>query len=107
MAQQTVQLLAIFGVLLSFGVAELIQGRFFAPEATREDNRLDIAVTLLFPLISASVLAASTGLCTWLMPEQRQALAAWPVWQMLRAPKVAVRRTACRGVRGAPHWQRR
>ena len=83
MAQQTVQLLAIFGVLLSFGVAELIQGRFFAPEATREDNRLDVAVTLLFPLISASVLAASTALCTWLMPEQRQALAAWPVWQML------------------------
>ena len=83
MEQQTVQLLAILGVLFSFGVVELVQGRFFAPEATREDNRLDIAVTLLFPLISGGVLAASTALCAWLLPEQRGALAHWPVWQML------------------------
>ena len=33
-----------------------------APEATREDNRLDIAVTLLFPLISGGVLAADADL---------------------------------------------
>ena len=83
MEQQTLQLLAILGVLFSFGVVELVQGRFFAPEATREDNRLDIAVTLLFPLISGGVLAASTALCAWLLPEQRGALAHWPVWQML------------------------
>ena len=83
MEQQTVQLVAILGVLSSFGMAELVQGRFFAPEATREDNRLDIAVTLLFPLISGGVLVASTALCAWLMPEQRGALAHWPVWQML------------------------
>lgn len=83
MEQQTVQLLAIVGVLLSFAVAELVQGRFFAPEATREDNRLDIAVTLLFPLISGGVLAASTALCAWLLPGQHDALAHWPVWQML------------------------
>ena len=83
MEQQTVQLVAILGVLFSFGVVELVQGRFFAPEATREDNRLDIAVTLLFPLISGGVLATSTALCAWLLPEQRGALAHWPVWQML------------------------
>ena len=46
MQEQTVQILCILGVFLSFAVAELIQGRFFAPEATREDNRLDVAVTV-------------------------------------------------------------
>jgi sterol desaturase/sphingolipid hydroxylase (fatty acid hydroxylase superfamily) len=80
---QTIQLLVILAVLFSFALAELFQGRFFAPEATREDNRLDIAVTLLFPFISGGVFAACTALCAWLMPEQRDALAHWPVWQML------------------------
>ena len=83
MQEQTVQILAILAVLVSFALAEIIQGRFFAPEATREDNRLDIAVTLLFPLISLSVLTASTALCAWWMPEQRGALADWPVWKMV------------------------
>lgn len=83
MQMQTVQVLAILGVLVGFALAEIRQRRFFAAEATREDNRLDVAVTLLFPLISLAVLAASTALCTWLMPEQRGALAHWPVWKML------------------------
>ena len=83
MQEQTVQILAILGVLVSFALAEIFQGRFFAAEATREDNRLDVAVTLLFPLISLAVLTASTTLCSWLMPDQRSALADWPVWKML------------------------
>lgn len=83
MQPQTVQALAIVAVLCAFGLAELAQRRFFPREATREDNRLDIAVTLLFPLISGAVLAASTALCAWLIPAQRDALAHWPVWQML------------------------
>ena len=49
METQTVQMLAVVSVLLAFGLAEWVQGRFFAPEATREDNRLDVVVTLLFP----------------------------------------------------------
>ena len=80
---QTLQLLAILAILVSFALAELVQGRFFAPEATREDNRLDIAVTLLFPLISGGVLATSGALCAWLMPDQRNALAHWSWWQMV------------------------
>ena len=83
MQTQTVQLLAVFSVLGTFAVAELLQRRFFAPEATREDNRLDIAVTLLFPLIAGFVVAAANALCVWLIPGQRDALAAWPVWQMV------------------------
>lgn len=83
MQTQTVQALAIVAVLCAFGLAELAQRRFFPGEATREDNRLDIAVTLLFPLISGAVLAASSALCAWLLPAQRDALAHWPVWQML------------------------
>jgi len=89
MQEQTVQILAILGVLLSFALAEIIQGRFFSPEATREDNRLDIAVTLLFPLISLAVLSASTALCTWWMPDQRGALVDWPVWKMVLVLLVA------------------
>jgi sterol desaturase/sphingolipid hydroxylase (fatty acid hydroxylase superfamily) len=80
---QTLQLLAILAIMASFATAELIQGRFFAREATREDNRLDIAVTLLFPLISAAVLTTSGALSAWLMPDQRNALAHWAWWQMV------------------------
>ena len=83
MQEQTVQFAAAVSVLVAFASAELIQGKFFAPEATREDNRLDIAVTLLFPAISFAVLTAATALCEWLMPGQRNALAHWAWWQML------------------------
>jgi sterol desaturase/sphingolipid hydroxylase (fatty acid hydroxylase superfamily) len=89
MQEQTVQILCILGVFLSFALAELIKGRFFAPEATREDNRLDVAVTLLFPLISLAVLSASTALCAWLMPDQRGALSQWPAWKMVLVLLVA------------------
>lgn len=83
MQEQTVQILAILLVMLSFAVAELVQGRFFAKQANHEDNRLDLAVTLLFPVISVGVLSASNALCEWLMPSQRGAWADWPVWLML------------------------
>ena len=83
MQEQTVQFAAAVSVLVAFASAELIQGKFFAPEATREDNRLDVAVTLLFPAISFAVLTAATALCEWLMPGQRNALAHWAWWQML------------------------
>ncbi len=83
MQEQTVQMIAAVSVLGLFALAEIIQGRFFAPQATREDNRLDIAVTLLFPVIAATVLGAATALCEWLIPGQRNALAHWAWWQML------------------------
>lgn len=79
MQPQTVQMIAIVGVLTTFALAELVRGRFFAREATRQDNRLDIAVRLLFPLISATVLAAAGALRETLMPAQRNALVPWPV----------------------------
>ena len=89
METQTVQMLAVVSVLLAFGLAEWVQGRFFATEATREDNRLDVVVTLLFPLISGAVLAASGALCAAFMPEQRNAWAGWSVWAMLAVLLVA------------------
>ena len=89
MQAQSVQILAILAVLGAFATAEIVQGRFFPRQANREDNRLDIAVTLLFPLISGSVLAAATALCAWLMPTQRDLLARWPWWQMLAVLLVA------------------
>jgi sterol desaturase/sphingolipid hydroxylase (fatty acid hydroxylase superfamily) len=86
---QVVQLIAAVSVLLAFALAEIAQGKFFAPEATREDNRLDIAVTLLFPVIGGSVLAAAGGLCATFLPSYRDALAHWPVWAMLGVLLVA------------------
>jgi sterol desaturase/sphingolipid hydroxylase (fatty acid hydroxylase superfamily) len=89
MQAQTFQLLVLLMVLSAFAWAEMVQGRFFAKEATREDNRLDIAVTLLFPLITGAVMAASTALCQWLMPLQKNALADWAWWQMVLVLLVA------------------
>lgn len=89
MQPQTVQMLAVLAVLLAFALAEWRQGRFFAPEATREDNRLDIAVTLTFPLIGTAVLAAAGALCAAFMPQHRDALAHWPVWAMVAVLLVA------------------
>jgi len=83
MQAQTVQLIAVAGVLTTFALVELAQGRFFAREATRQDNRLDIAVTLMFPLIGGTVLAVAGALCALLLPAQRDALAHWPWWGML------------------------
>ena len=80
---QTLQLLAAGSVLGLFALAELASRRFFPPEATREDDRLDAVVTLSFPLISASVLAASGALSAWALPEQRGAWAQWAWWQMV------------------------
>jgi sterol desaturase/sphingolipid hydroxylase (fatty acid hydroxylase superfamily) len=85
MQPQTAQALGIATVLAAFTLAELLQRRFFPREATREDNRLDLAVTLLFPILSLAVLAASTALCAWLLPDHRGAWAEWPWWQMLIA----------------------
>lgn len=89
MHPQTVQMLAVFAVLLGFALAEWRQGRFFAPEATREDNRLDIAVTLIFPLIGGAVLATAGALCAAFMPQHRDALVHWPVWAMVAVLLVA------------------
>ena len=86
---QIVQALAVAAVLTVFALAEIAQGRFFAREANAQDNRLDIAVTLMFPVISLGVLAVTNLLCEWLAPQQRAALAPWPWWQMLAVLLVA------------------
>jgi sterol desaturase/sphingolipid hydroxylase (fatty acid hydroxylase superfamily) len=83
LAPQTVQLLAIGSVLIGFALAEMATWHFFPSQATREDNRLDLVVTLSFPLISDGVLAASGALCAWAVPELRGAWGHWPWWQML------------------------
>ncbi len=83
MQPSAVLCLVIVIVFGGFALAEGLKGRFFAAEATREDNRLDIAVTALFPLISIAVLGASTALCSWAMPTQQGALAHWHGLAML------------------------
>ena len=80
---QVVQLIAVTSLFGAFSAAELAIGRFFAPAASAEDNRLDTAVTLLFPVVSGLVFAAANALCALLMPQLRDAWAAWPWWSMV------------------------
>ncbi len=80
---QTLQLLSVVTIFVAFAIGELLIDKFFAPEATREDNRLDLAVTLMFPLISGLVFAAARGLGAWAFPAARDIWASWPWWQMV------------------------
>ena len=77
---QSLALVALFG---GFAAAEWVRGELRPRTASREDDRLDIAILLVFPLVFAGVLAASSALCAWLMPAQRDALAHWPWWAMV------------------------
>jgi len=81
--QKTIQLLAAVGVMLAFALAEAFAGRLFPREATRQDNRLDVAVTLLFPLISGAVLLVSQSLCAHWLPQWSGLLSDWSWWQAL------------------------
>jgi sterol desaturase/sphingolipid hydroxylase (fatty acid hydroxylase superfamily) len=80
---QTAQLLAVTVIFGGFALAELAVGAFFATEATREDNRLDVAVGITFPVISGSVFAAAKALAAVLLPTMRDAWASWPWWLMV------------------------
>jgi hypothetical protein len=80
---QNAQLLAVTVIFALFAGAELLLGHFFPHSASAEDNRLDVAVGLTFPIISGTVFAASKALCAWVMPERRDAWADWPWWQMV------------------------
>ncbi len=76
--------LAVAALLFSlFTLAEVLRGEFFPAEADPEDNRLDLVIILVFPLITAAVLWASSTLCGWAMPGMRGALAHWPWWAMV------------------------
>ena len=77
------QSLVVVGILLFYALLELARGRFFTAAADREDNRLDVAVMMMFPLVSGGVSIAAVALCQLFMPEQAGALAHWPWWAML------------------------
>jgi len=81
--QQLVQLGSVIAIFLAFGVGEVAVGKFFPPEAGREDHRLDVAVGLMFPLVSGTVFATARALAAWLLPELRDACANWPIWAMV------------------------
>lgn len=89
MTLQSVQLLSVVTVFALFAVAEVVIGKFFAPEASAEDNRLDLAVGVMFPVVSGLVFAAAQALCAWLMPAARDAWAHWSWWQMVLVLLVA------------------
>jgi sterol desaturase/sphingolipid hydroxylase (fatty acid hydroxylase superfamily) len=89
MSLQAVQLLSVVAVFTFFALAEIVIGRFFAPQAGPEDNRLDVAVGVMFPIVSGTVFAAAQALCAWIIPEQRDAWASWPWWQMVLVLLVA------------------
>ena len=86
---QSVQLFAVILIFGGFALAEIVMGKFFAPEAHNEDNRLDVAVGVTFPIISGLVLAVAKGLSALLMPEMKDAWAGWPWWVMVLVLLVA------------------
>jgi hypothetical protein len=83
LASKDIQLIAIVTVMVVFALAEALHGKLFPREATPQDNRLDIAVTMLFPLISGTVLFTSQALCAVWLPSWHNALADWAWWQLL------------------------
>ncbi len=83
MTAQQVQLTVIAAIFAAFALLEWRRHRLFPPEAGREDNRLDVAVLFMFPVVQASVLLAATALCERFIPESRGSLAHWPWWAML------------------------
>ena len=89
MTLQSVQLFSVVTVFSLFAVAEVVIGKFFAPEASAEDNRLDVAVGVMFPVVSGLVFTAAQGLCAWLIPTSRDAWAQWSWWQMVLVLLVA------------------
>ena len=76
---QTVSLVAIF---CGFLAVEWRRGTLRPAGAGPQDDRLDLAVLLMFPTVFTAVAATSLALCAWLLPDQRDALAQWPWWAM-------------------------
>ena len=60
---QNAQLLAVTVIFALFAGAELLMVQFFPHAASAEDNRLDVAVGVMFPIISGAFFASSK----WLM----------------------------------------
>jgi len=77
------QLLVVVSIVAAFALIELLRGGFFPREATREDNRLDVAIIFMFPLVSGLVALVVQALCEWWMPQHRGALGHWPWWAMV------------------------
>ena len=78
-----VQVIVVLGLLSLFAIVELVRGGFFPREADPEDNKLDLAVLVMFPIVSGSVGLAAAALCTAFIPEYRGALVDWPWWAMI------------------------
>ena len=89
MTAQQVQLTVIAAIFAAFALLEWRRHRLFPREAGREDNRLDVAVLFMFPVVQAGVLLAATALCERFIPESRGSLAHWPWWAMLGTLLVA------------------
>lgn len=90
MQPQVVQGLAVLSLFAAFTLIELMRRRFFSPQAGREDNRLDLAVAIMLPLmIVPLILVLTDRLGAELAPESRGALAHWPWWGMVLTLLVA------------------
>ncbi|MBU6366863.1 MAG: hypothetical protein KJT01_11690, partial [Gemmatimonadetes bacterium] len=79
---QLFQLLVIFGLFASFGMAEVLAGKFFPPEAGHEDDRLDVAVGLMFPVVASAVYATTSSMvvvpsATFSQPSSRRFRIPW------------------------------
>jgi sterol desaturase/sphingolipid hydroxylase (fatty acid hydroxylase superfamily) len=89
MTPQQVQITVVSLVFVGFALLEWRRRGLFPREAGREDNRLDVAVLFMVPVVQSGVLLAATALCNRFIPESQGSLAHWPWWAMLGTLLVA------------------
>lgn len=83
------QILIVLSIVGVFAVVELLRGEFWPREAGLEDNRLDLAIIFMFPLVSGLVALVVQTLCEAWIPQHRDLLAHWPLWAMVGTLLVA------------------
>ncbi|MES2489503.1 MAG: sterol desaturase family protein [Pseudomonadota bacterium] len=85
-----IQGIAALLAFVIFGVIEMRRGRFLDAAATREDNRLDLVVFNVFPIV---IIPAIFAITFWIgssyFPQYENSWADWTWWQMVLVLLVA------------------
>jgi sterol desaturase/sphingolipid hydroxylase (fatty acid hydroxylase superfamily) len=77
------QNIALMAIILTFAIAELVSGRYKHFHATPDDTKLELTMFLaLIAVTQPAVFAIAGALCSWLIPDSRDAWAGLPWWGM-------------------------
>jgi sterol desaturase/sphingolipid hydroxylase (fatty acid hydroxylase superfamily) len=78
------QNITLVAIILTFALLEWRSGRHKDFGATPDDTKLEAAMFVaLIALLQPGIFFITGKLCTWLMPEHRNAWAEFPVWAMV------------------------